>query len=120
MTCTDIVADALSVCQQRIPEATCVLVERDSKRIPCNDRSQRMLLAIEVHELVEQDWFSEEVDRVLEPGGVFVGVFQNTRSWRAIFRNLKPAARGSFKHNTVQRSCKSRLLLKLGFLTTNL
>lgn len=60
MTCTDIVEDAVAVCQQRIPDATCICVDVNDTTIPCDDLSQRLLLCIEVHEILETDWFMEE------------------------------------------------------------
>ncbi len=114
MICTDIVPEVLEVCQKRIPNAKCVLVDRDSITFPCETESARLLLAIEVHELVEQDWFIDEACRVLESGGLFVGVFQNTRSWRALIRNLKRDPPGSITHYTASYAPWRRKLSKRG------
>lgn len=100
MTCTDINAAALEICQKRIPSAKCLLVDQDSTQFPCETNSVGLLLAIEVHELVEQEWFVLEARRVLTENGLFVGVFQNKRSWRAVLRNLKREANGEFKQYT--------------------
>lgn len=100
MTCTDINAEALELCQNRIPAAKCVLVDPDSTQLPCETNSLGLLLAIEVHEIVEQNWFVLEASRVLTENGLYVGVFQNKRSWRALLRNLKRDADGEFKHYT--------------------
>lgn len=99
LTCTDIDADALAICKERIPESNCVLVDPDSREIPCEPSSQGMLLAVEIHELVEQDWFVAEVHRVLAADGLFVGVFQNKHSWRAVL-NLKSSLKRTMKHYT--------------------
>ena len=115
MICTDINAGALAVCQQRIPSAKCVLVEQDSTEFPSDDESVRLLLAIEVHELVEQDWFTVEAARVLEPDGLFVGVFQNLHSWRAVIRNLKRDPEDSFKQYTAAYAPWRRHLVRSGF-----
>jgi len=100
MTCTDINAEALEVCQKRIPNAECILVQQDSTQLPCETNSINLLLAIEVHEIVEQDWFIREASRSLAENGLLVGVFQNKQSWRAFVRNLKPDTTGAFKHYT--------------------
>lgn len=99
VTCTEIDPVALAVCQQRIPESRCILVDQDSTEFPCESNSQALVLAIEVHELVEQEWFAREVQRVLKPDGLFVGVFQNKHSWRAVL-NLKSILTGTMKHYT--------------------
>ncbi|MEM6468003.1 MAG: methyltransferase domain-containing protein [Planctomycetota bacterium] len=115
MVCTDIVADALDVCQRRIPSAKCVLVDRDAEDFPCDDVSIRLLLAIEVHELVEQDWFIDESARVLEQSGLFVGVFQNKHSWRAFIRNLKRDPEDSFQQYTAAYAPWRKKLVNRGF-----
>ncbi|MBL8892101.1 MAG: class I SAM-dependent methyltransferase [Planctomycetaceae bacterium] len=99
MTCTEIDPVALAVCQQRIPDSRCVLVDLESRDLPCGNNSQDLILAIEVHELVEQSWFVDEVGRVLKDGGIFVGVFQNKHSWRAAL-NLKSMLQGTMRHYT--------------------
>lgn len=115
LTCTDINANALDVCQARIPEANCVLVDRNSTSFPCESNSISMLLAIEVHEMVEQDWFVLEAARVLTDHGLFVGVFQNKQSWRALLRNLKPESNGGFKHYTASYAAWRTDMRKHGF-----
>lgn len=114
MTCTEIDPVALEICQQRIPDSRCVLVAPDSQEFPCNSNSQKLLLAIEVHELVEQDWFLHEVDRVLQRGGIFVGVFQNKDSWRSLL-NLKSSIKGNMKHYTASYLPWKRKLQALDF-----
>jgi len=115
MVCTEIAANALDICQKRIPTAKCVLVDREATDLPGDDESMRMLLAIEVDELVEQNWFIEEAGRVLERDGVFVGVFQNKRSWRAIVRKLKPDPDDPTKQYTAAYAPWRKRLVQRGF-----
>ncbi|HMO15789.1 MAG TPA: class I SAM-dependent methyltransferase [Pirellulaceae bacterium] len=115
MTCTDINADALTVCQKRIPGANCILVDQNSTQLPCDSNSVGILLAIEVHEIVEKEWFVHEANRVLSDNGVFVGVFQNARSWRALMRNLKRDADGEFIHYTASYAPWRTYMRKQGF-----
>ena len=76
MTCTDVDAETLAVCQERIPESTCIQVDIDSQELPCDTESTELVLCIEVNEVLESDWFIAESNRVLASGGVLVGVFQ--------------------------------------------
>jgi SAM-dependent methyltransferase len=114
LTCTDIDSEALAICKERIPESNCVLVDPDSREFPCESASQGLLLAIEVHELVEQNWFIDEAKRVLASGGIFVGVFQNRHSWRAVL-NLRSSVMGAMKHYTAGYSPWRAKLKRLGF-----
>jgi len=114
MTCTEIDPVALSVCQRRIPTSRCILVDESSREFPCETHSQKLVLAIEVHEIMEQDWFVNELNRVLQEGGIFVGVFQNKHSWRAIL-NLKSTLTGSMKQYTASFLPWKRQLESLGF-----
>lgn len=88
--CTDICPDAIAVCQERLPEATCVCVDPNSRELPCGTNSVQMLLGIEVHEVLECDWFIEEANRVLDDNGILVGVFQNLVSWRGLAKRFMP------------------------------
>ena len=116
MVCTDIVADALDVCQERIPSAKCILVDREATDFPCDDESTRMLLAIEVHELVEQDWFIHEAARALETGGLFVGVFQKAAHEKRISARFLQQRGGQFLHpvrrrmERIRQHCPDRVL----------
>jgi hypothetical protein len=76
--------------------------------------SQGLLLPIEVHELVEQNWFIDEAKRVLASGGIFVGVFQNRHSWRAVL-NLRSSVKGAMKHYTAGYSPWRAKLELVGF-----
>lgn len=75
MTCTEVKSEPLRLCQRRIPGAKCVLVDSLSETLPCDSHSQRLLLCIEVPQVIGADWFLREASRVLAPGGVLVGVF---------------------------------------------
>jgi SAM-dependent methyltransferase len=89
MTCVDVVAEDLAVCQRNVPEARCVLSPRDSATIPCDSRSAGMLLCIEVAPVIDSAWFIPEVHRVLSDGGILVGVLCNQRSWRGLAVRIK-------------------------------
>ncbi|HMO16096.1 MAG: class I SAM-dependent methyltransferase [Planctomycetaceae bacterium] len=115
VTCTEINATALDVCHKRIPSAKCVLVDKESTQFPCPSNSMDLLLAIEVHELVEQEWFILESKRVLREGGLYVGVFQNVRSWRALIRNLKSDGESNFKHYTASYAPWRDAMRRQGF-----
>jgi len=84
MICTDIDQKALALCQQRVPSARCILVRREDARFPCDTESVGLAICIEVPPVVHADWFVDEAFRVLQPGGVFVGVAWNRISWRGL------------------------------------
>ena len=88
--CTDVDAGALAVCEQRIPDATCVCVDPNSQDLPCGTNTVQLLLCIEVDEVLECDWFVREASRVLDDEGVLVGVFQNLISWRGFAKRFMP------------------------------
>ena len=84
LICTDIDADALEVCRQRIPRAECHLVDPSSTTLPAGDAALGLVLCFEVAEVVHEDWFLDEVARVLAPGGVFACVMLNRASYRLL------------------------------------
>ncbi len=84
MTCVDVDRRVLDECQRKVPTARCVLSRPVDETIPCDSGSMALLLCIEVGEVMETDWFLAEAHRVLDHGGVFVGVCWNRRSWRGI------------------------------------
>lgn len=98
MTCTDINAEAMAVCQQRLPKARCVVVDIESDVLPVEDESQDLILCIEVNEVLEAPWFLEEMDRVLKPGGQVVGVFQNRSSLRGALKMKFPNPGDDWPH----------------------
>jgi SAM-dependent methyltransferase len=89
LTCTDVDANVLAICRQRVPGATCVLVAPDRTTLPCPAASMRLLLCLEVFAVMDSEWFASEAHRVLEDGGVLVGVALNRTSIRAVFVRLK-------------------------------
>jgi SAM-dependent methyltransferase len=88
LICTEVDAETLAICQRRLPEATCVLVDGREERIPAAAGSARLLVAIEVPPVVERASFPAEAARVLEPGGLLVCTYHNPRSLRGIVYRL--------------------------------
>ena len=89
LTCTDINADALAVCRQRLPTATCIHVSPSATTLPCAAESVSLLLCLEVFEVMESSWFAKEANRVLSADGVLVGVTLNRMSLRGMFVRAK-------------------------------
>src|SRR5215470_3961495 len=85
MTCTDINLNMLSICQKRIPMAKCILVDKEDTTLPCESGKLKLLLCIEVIEVISSNWFIKESLRVLQDGGKIVGVFNNRLSLRGDF-----------------------------------
>jgi SAM-dependent methyltransferase len=88
MTCVDIDKDALSICRRNVPDANYILTDGNARTIPGNSGSAGLLLCIEVP-LLDSDWFLAEADRILDNGGLLVGVWWNSRSWRSLAWRLK-------------------------------
>lgn len=84
LICTDIDQHALAICKERIPTATCVRVSPDETKFPCNTESIALLLCIQVWPVIPADWFIDEAFRVLQKGGLIVGVVMNRSSWRGL------------------------------------
>jgi SAM-dependent methyltransferase len=89
VTCADVNAEALAICRRNVPAATSILADPTGHAIPSPSDCASLLLCIEVVPLIEARWFLNEVHRVLEPDGLFVGVHINGRSWRALAWRLK-------------------------------
>jgi SAM-dependent methyltransferase len=99
MTCVDVNPDSLHACRQKLPEARCVQVTPESTSIPCETRSQRMILCMEAPDVIEGEWFIPEAMRVIEPGGVFIGFYMNPRSWRGlVWRSMRTSNWDGGKH----------------------
>jgi SAM-dependent methyltransferase len=96
MTCTDVDAQSVKLCQQRLPTASCILVSPESEQIPCETNSMGLLLCIEVPRVIKSRWFPQESRRVLTDGGLIVGVFFNLISWRGLLAHLATAVRKSY------------------------
>ena len=60
--------------------ASCVLVSPDDSKLPCDTESMKLVLCVEVQPVIKSDWFLEEASRVLQQGGLIVGVFCNRLS----------------------------------------
>jgi ubiquinone/menaquinone biosynthesis C-methylase UbiE len=89
VVCTDIDADSLRRCQQRLPQASCILVSADDETLPIEEKAVRLLLVYEVESVIESSWFLAEARRVLEPGGLLVCSYLNPTSARgAAYRFL--------------------------------
>ena len=82
VTGTDVSEDAVTAFRQRLPNATGVLVEPGTTKLPASSSSVGLLLCLEVFAVVHEDWFLDEVARVLAPGGVVVAVVSNRHSYR--------------------------------------
>ena len=89
MVCVDINREALRVCQQRLPQARCILARPEDNSIPCEPGSMDLLLCIEVAPVIESKWFLPEAGRVLRSEGIFVGVVLNRTSARAFTHKIK-------------------------------
>ena len=89
LTCTDVDADALALCAQRLPDARCILVSPTDTTLPCGDGTISLLLCLEVHSVIDSDWFMAEARRVLKPNGVIVGVLLNRTSLRGLVVRAK-------------------------------
>jgi SAM-dependent methyltransferase len=89
LTCTDVDADALTLCGQRLPEAKRVLVSPEDTTLPCGNSTIALLLCLEVHPVIDSDWFMAEARRTLKPNGVMVGVLLNRTSLRGLFVRAK-------------------------------
>jgi hypothetical protein len=85
LTCTDIDAEVLTVCQRRVPTANCILVSPAATTLPCATRSMSLLLCLEVFPVMDSDWFAKEASRVLSEDGILVGVTLNRTSLRGLF-----------------------------------
>jgi SAM-dependent methyltransferase len=88
MTCVDVDRDALSICRRNVPKANYILTDCNARTIPGNSGSAGLLLCIEAP-LLDSDWFLAETDRILNKGGLLVGVWWNSRSLRGMAWRLK-------------------------------
>jgi SAM-dependent methyltransferase len=84
LICTDIDQYSLTICQKRIPEAMCIHVSPNESKLPCDVESIGLILCIEVEPVIHSDWFIDESFRVLQKGGLVLGVFSNRLSWRGL------------------------------------
>jgi len=95
VTSTDVDPKVLRVCQTRVPNARCVLVDPNSDRLEAEDESVDVALCVEVGPVIHTDWAIPEFARVLKGGGRLVGVCWNRSSWRGFFFHNVPALRSA-------------------------
>lgn len=93
--CTDINERSLAALQDRIADATCILVDQDDRSLPASADSVGLLLCIEVFAVMSTSWFLAEAVRVLQPNGLLVGVFNNKCSLRGLVKHAVYKAKGS-------------------------
>ncbi len=93
MICTDIDQQSLTICQKRIPTATCIHMSPNESKFPCDTQSMGLVLCIEVAPVIHADWFIDEAFRVLRKGGWIAGVMWNRSSWRGLLYHSAPALR---------------------------
>jgi len=93
MVCTDVSAEALSICRRRVPDATCILRGPEERTLPSPSGSVGLLLCIEVPPVMDSDWFVPESARVLQRGGLLVAVCWNLLSGRGLFCRARAALR---------------------------
>lgn len=110
--CTDVDEKVLRICQNRLPEARCILVKHTDTALPCSSNSLKMLVCIEVWQLGNQDWLFGEAQRVLEMGGLFVITCANRLSWRGLYSVVRGVADKWYPGTYLE--CK-RKLRKRGF-----
>lgn len=88
MICTDIDLNTLQICQRRIPSAKCILVKPTDSKIPCESRSIKLLLCMQVNPVIISDWFLPEALRTLEPGGLLIATITNPLSFRGVLYRI--------------------------------
>jgi len=89
MTCVDVDPEALKICEHKLPGAKCILSQPTDTTIPAPSASAAIALCIEAAPLVESEWFAGEVYRVLQTGGILIGVSINGRSLRGFVSRMK-------------------------------
>ncbi len=113
MTCMDVDSADLAVCQRKVPSANCVLASKESTSIPVPTASARLMLCIEVVPIIEAQWFPPEASRVLQEGGVLIGVCINGQSLRAMASRLSnriATGRKNYRfYQTSYSECRQRL-----------
>jgi SAM-dependent methyltransferase len=113
--CTDVNQRSLAICQHHLPDATCILVGQDDETLPAEDCSVGMILCIGVFAVMPSAWFLKEAARVLRPGGLLVGEFNNKCSVRGGLKHALHRARrsaGFDYYSTCYKSWKAGLRSK--------
>lgn len=114
MIATDVDPKALELCRERNRAVTCILVEAAEERLPVESHSVDLLVCIEVP-VVASAWFPAEARRVLKPGGVLVGSFNNRVSWRGLMANIKSSFMGRQRFYTKSYVSFRTSMRKQGF-----
>ena len=101
MSCVDVDTTVLATCRERVPGAECSMIDPDATTLPAPTASIRLLLCLEVFEVVHEQWFVDEVARVVEPGGVIVVTVSNATSYRRVPFWLRTRLAGSRRSDRV-------------------
>lgn len=111
MTCTDVNQTVLSVCQQRVPSAKCILVSPRDTTLPCATSTMNLLLCVEVFPVMDSTWFPMEAGRVLSNDGVLVGVVHNRQSFRGAYVRARQSLVGASErfYNVSYREWRRRM-----------
>src|SRR5262249_18901268 len=115
MICADIDAEALAICQRKIPTATCILRKPEDTTLPCASDSVSLLLCIEVPPLVQSDWFITEAARVLDDDGLLVIVYWNLLSFRGVFSHVRAMIGGGLDFYRMAYPTWKKKVSQLGF-----
>lgn len=115
--CIDVDPEAIAVCAERLPQASCVCLDKDYDRLPCDDASIDLVLCIEVPPALYADWFLPECRRVLKPGGLAVTVFWNQGSLRGRFASARARRRGAYNYYPHRYVDWTRRVEEAGFAT---
>jgi ubiquinone/menaquinone biosynthesis C-methylase UbiE len=113
--CSEVNERSLAVCQERLPSATCILVNQSDEVLPVDDQSVSMVLCMEVFAVMPTLWFMEEAARVIRPEGLLVGVFNNKCSFRGQLKHAMHRVRGSTGfdyYNTCYKPWKAAMRLR--------
>jgi SAM-dependent methyltransferase len=99
---TDVNSAAVDLCHQRIPDAHCIRVDPTNRVLPVESNAVKLVLMIEVFEIMHDEWLLAEVSRVLLPGGIMIATCPNRCSWRGLYSRFKGDAdfwyKDSYKH----------------------
>ncbi len=100
--CMDVDHEALAICRDRVPYGSHHHLDPHWTSLPIRDGSVNAIFCIEVFEVMGKALLTTEVDRVLAPGGLFVGVFENRLSWRGLLAQFRLA--GSMRRSSYSKT----------------